>query len=100
MVSQNRFGSSLDDKIQAFARIGTVADDITQANNLGNLLVIDVFQHGLEGFKIAVNVTDDGALHWRQLVGNMRRWVQTDQGRQLAFTMPSLNINDRNALRE
>jgi hypothetical protein len=53
----------LADELHALAGIGTVADDVTEAEHLVDALPIDVAENGLECLEVAVDVTDDGAFH-------------------------------------
>ena len=45
-------------QVDALARIGPVADDVAQAIDLGDALLPDIRQHGLERFEVAVDVAD------------------------------------------
>ena len=54
---------ALHGQIDALARIGTVADNIAQAEDLGDPLGTNVGQHSLKCFEVAVNVADEGSLH-------------------------------------
>ncbi len=51
---------ALHDQVDAFARIGTVADDVAQTINLGNIVFVDIVQNGGEAFQIAVDIADEG----------------------------------------
>ncbi len=46
-------------QIDAFARIGPVADDVAEAINLGDILRCNVLEHRLEGLEVAVDVADE-----------------------------------------
>ena len=52
------------DPIDAFARIGTVTDDVAEAVDLGDVELRDVCEDGLESFQVTVNVADDGLHAW------------------------------------
>jgi hypothetical protein len=54
---------AVHDQINALAGIGTVADNVTKAKDLGDSLRLDVGKHRLERFEIAVDVADECALH-------------------------------------
>src|SRR5271154_6149137 len=49
---------ALHHQVDAFARIGTVADDIAQAISFLDVVLGNVGQDGLEGFEVAVDVAD------------------------------------------
>ena len=49
--------------IDALTGIGAVANDVAQAIDLFDRLGIDVFEHGLEGFEVAVDIADEGSTH-------------------------------------
>ena len=49
---------ALHDQIDALAGIRAVADNIAQAINLADLVVVDIGQDGLECFQIAVDIAD------------------------------------------
>ena len=49
--------------INAFSRVGSIADDIAQAVDLLDRFTPDVFEHGFEGFEVAVDVADEGSAH-------------------------------------
>src|SRR5262245_36022577 len=55
--------------VDALARVGAVAHDIPQAIDLGDRVLVDVTQHGLECFEITVDVADDGLHAWLSLYG-------------------------------
>ena len=59
IVIAQQGGLALHYQIEAFARIGPIADDIAQAVNLADRLTFDVGQHRLETFQVAVYVADD-----------------------------------------
>ena len=52
------------DQIDAFAGVGAVADDIAEAIDFADVVLLDVFEDSLEGFQVAMNIADDG-LHAR-----------------------------------
>ena len=54
--------AALHDQIDAFAGIGTVADDITQAVDFLDLVLFDVLEDGLQCLKVAMNIAND-SLH-------------------------------------
>src|SRR5262249_34195600 len=51
------------DHIQAFLWIRIIADDISQAGDMGAFLLFDVLQHDLQRLAIGVNIGYDGLLH-------------------------------------
>ena len=50
----------LDHQVEALARIGAVADNVAQAEDLVDALAADVGKHRLESLQVAVDVADDG----------------------------------------
>ena len=52
-----------NDMVEAFARIRSVAHDISQTVDLVHLLVSNMRKHRLKCFEIAMDVTDDRAFH-------------------------------------
>ena len=54
---------ALHDLVDHFARVGTIADQIAEAVDLGNALVPNVGQHRLEALDVAVNIADEGSFH-------------------------------------
>jgi len=50
---------ALPDQVDAFARIGPVADDVAQTIGFGDALLGNVIEHRLEGLQVAVNIADD-----------------------------------------
>ena len=61
MIAQQAHRTVVDHRIQAFTRVRTVADNVTQAVNLLNGLPMDMRKNGLKSLVITVNVADDGA---------------------------------------
>ncbi len=55
--------AGLHHPIDALARIGTVADDVAQAKNLGDPLRLDVVEHHFQGFEVPMNITDQSTAH-------------------------------------
>ncbi len=53
----------LPDSIDAFPGIRTIADDVAQAENLGNPLRLDVLEHHLQGFQVPMDITDQSTTH-------------------------------------
>ena len=49
--------------IEAFFRIGIVADDIAKAHIVGAFLLFDVLQDHLEGIQVGVDIRYDSKLH-------------------------------------
>jgi hypothetical protein len=54
---------ALHDQIDALARIGTVADQVAEAVDLGDSLAADIGKHGLKGLDVAVEIADEGSFH-------------------------------------
>jgi hypothetical protein len=54
----------LADDGEAFLGVGVVTDDVAEADDMGCVLGLDVGQNGLEGFQVAVDVSDDGVSHF------------------------------------
>ena len=52
-------------RVEAFARIRAVTDDVAQTVNLRDSLSPDIGHHGLQCLKIGVDVADQGSLHAR-----------------------------------
>ena len=63
MVAQERDLAVLHHPVDALAGIGTVADDVAQAKDLGHPLGLDVVEDDLQGFEVPVNIADQGAAH-------------------------------------
>jgi len=61
MIAQQAHHTVVDHRIQAFTRVRTVADNVTQAVNLLDGLLTDMRKNGLKSLVIAVNVADNGA---------------------------------------
>ena len=61
MIAQQGHHTVVDHRIQAFTRVRTVADNVTQAVNLLNGLLTNMRKNGLKSLVITVNVADDGA---------------------------------------
>jgi len=67
MVAQDRDTSDFHDLVQAFARIGTIANDIAETEDLVDSLLLNIGQHCLECFPITVDVTYQGSSHLKCL---------------------------------
>ena len=63
MVAQEGEGAVFLDEIDALDGVGAVADDVTQAHDVLDILRLDVFKHSLERKYIGVDVTDDRDTH-------------------------------------
>ncbi len=61
------------DQVDALAGVGAIADDIAQAIDLGDPLLIDVGQNRLESLEVAVDIADDGSLHAGLVFRNLAR---------------------------
>src|SRR5262249_44670725 len=55
---------ALHDQVHALARVGAVADDVPQAVDLSDIVLVDVLEDGLQGLEVAVDVADDGLHAW------------------------------------
>src|SRR5262245_40419156 len=53
--------------LQAFDRLGAVADRVAENEKLVHKLTVNVVEHSSKCFKIAVNIAEDGP-HWSQAV--------------------------------
>jgi hypothetical protein len=53
----------LADSIDAFPRIWAITDDVAQAEDLGNSLRLDVFEHYLQGFQVPMDIADQSTTH-------------------------------------
>ncbi len=63
VVARDHIAVERADGLQAFGRFGTVADDVTEADNLVDLLRTDGSKHHVECFGIAVDVTEECVTH-------------------------------------
>src|SRR5262249_35650004 len=61
------------DQIDTFARIRAVADHVTEAVNLADILFFNVFEDCLKRLKVAVNVADNRLHAWLPRFGLQRR---------------------------
>ena len=57
------------DEVDAGHRVGAVADQVAEANVMGAPLGLRVGQDRLQGFEIAVDVTEDGDAHGTRVRG-------------------------------
>src|SRR5262249_47186015 len=65
---------ALHDQVDTFHGVGSVADNVSQAVDFRDPLLLDVGQHGLEGFQVAVNVADQSPLHASESAVNEKDW--------------------------
>src|SRR5690606_13619393 len=63
VIAQERHLAVFDHQVEAFARVGSVPDDVPQTKDVFDPLAADVGKYGLERFEIAVNVADNGSFH-------------------------------------
>src|SRR5207237_64974 len=55
---------ALHHQVDALARVRAVADDVPEAEDLRDVVLVDVLQDRLEGLVVAVDVADDGLHTW------------------------------------
>ena len=79
MISQDAY-LGLHDQIDALARIGAIADNVTQTEDLCDLLGLNISQDSLEPFEVTMNVTDYGSLHETAPSRRSDRYLQRAQG--------------------
>ena len=63
MVAEDHQGTAIADQPGALAGIRAVTDDIAEAGDRIDLLLVDVSEHRLKRLEIAVDVADDRPLH-------------------------------------
>jgi hypothetical protein len=63
VIAQDHPFAARHDQIKALARIRSVANDVTQAIDLRDILGFNVGQHRLERLEVAVDVADQSSLH-------------------------------------
>ena len=68
MVTENRQRTATDHQVQALARVRAVADDVPEADDTIDALLLNVSQYGGECFEVAVDVTDQGLSHVQSLL--------------------------------
>ena len=71
MIAEQADGTVVHHKVETFARIGTVADHVSQAKDLIHLLIADVREDTLEGFQVAVDIANNGALQVAVRLGKL-----------------------------
>jgi hypothetical protein len=54
----------LADARDALMRVGVVTDHVAETNEVGALVLPRVGEHGLERFKVGMNVTENREAHW------------------------------------
>jgi hypothetical protein len=64
VVAENHDLAFLPYELDALAGIRPVADDVAQTIDGIDLLPFDILEHGLERLEVAVDIADDGPLHW------------------------------------
>src|SRR5690606_13090716 len=60
MVPEQAHRGVLDNEIDALPRVRAIPDDVSQAINLRDSLLLDVGEHSLETFEVPMNIADDG----------------------------------------
>ena len=56
MVTDDRCLAALSDKSETLCRSGSITDDVSEAEDLGDPLLVDVAEDGLEGIDVGVNI--------------------------------------------
>jgi hypothetical protein len=63
MIAEKTHRNLFPDEFDALNRIGTIPDGIAETINFGDPLVLDVLQHSLKCFEVAVYVADNCSFH-------------------------------------
>ena len=63
VIAFNDWAIHFPHALHAFVRVGVVADDVTEANEVGASLFAGVGQHRVERFEIGMNVTENREAH-------------------------------------
>ncbi len=63
MVAHERPCAAFTDEIDAFERIGAVADDVAETDDAFDAPAFDVLKDAFEGLGVGVDVADDGGGH-------------------------------------
>ena len=63
VVALNDRATERADDFQALARVGVVADDVANADGVGDSLRLHILQYGLEGFEVTVDVSKNAKSH-------------------------------------
>ena len=77
LVTQQRHLAVVHDAVDALAGVGTVADDVAQAEDLVDLLSLDVREDHFQSFEIPVNIANEGAAHRKNLRGQSFKALQS-----------------------
>jgi len=76
-----------DDQIEAFTRIGAIANDVAEAEDFVDFLIGDMRKHRLECFQVAMNVADYRAFH-REIDLLLRKHQREFEYRGAMFSTP------------
>lgn len=68
------------DEVDAFGRIGAIADDVSEAVDIGDALAADIGEDGLERFEVSVDVADQRS-QW-SIPGEWYRVLSGHRGRK------------------
>lgn len=69
MVSHHTFATELSHQIDTFRRVRTIADNITEKDGPLGTALQHIFQYGLEGDQIRVDVGEQGDFRHVDLCG-------------------------------
>src|SRR5690349_12433252 len=70
MISFYSWAIQITHNLDALARIGVVADDVAQANEMGAVMFTGVLDHCLERLQVCVHIAEYGKPHlWNSFVG-------------------------------
>jgi hypothetical protein len=70
VISLNGWAIQIAHDLDALARIGVVADDIAQANEMRAVMFAGVRDHGLERLQVCMHIAENGKPHlWKSFVG-------------------------------
>ena len=52
-----------EDQLDAFVRVGVVAHEVAETNEMGALLLLRILENGLGRLEVGVQVTENGEAH-------------------------------------
>src|SRR6266568_1001051 len=67
MVAHQRNPAAVGHNVQTFHRVGPIADDVAQADHVGDAAPVDLGKDGGQSLEVGVNVTDKGEHRHRSL---------------------------------